>query len=268
MSDLESQESDGGSQAVEVEDTSGNEQQERQLSEVEQLAVEMGWNPNKDGVGDREWLEAADFIKETRKVNRSLRKQMKGLEERLDRVAELGTKQTERMLKQQADELRAQYDAAMAENDARGAMKAYQSLQELEAEAINAAPQKNVEQDFAARNPWYGRDEEATAYAQAISNKEAAKGRSHAEQIEAVEEAMRKRFPELMGEKVATKAPPAVNAPGRPAPVRKTRGFADLPPEARKAAENYARLYKDKFGLDIEESKAEYAREYWADKAA
>lgn len=238
-----------------------------QFTEVEQLAMEMGWKPKGQGVSDDKWKPAGEWLKVERDINRSLKQEMKAMREQVSRMAEASSKQTERALQRQAAELQAQFEAAVANRDSAGAARAVKELQELEREAVNSAPTANVEQDFATRNPWYGKDDEATAYAVAVSQREAAKGKSHSEQIAAVEEAMRKRFPELFGSQQA-KVPAAVNAPGRSTPAPRKRGFADMPAEVKRAAENYAKLFKDRHGIDPEKSKAEYAEDYWAGQAA
>jgi len=263
MTDLTDQEApDTGTNEINTGEADAGTQA-RELSDVEQLAAEMGWKPDGEGVPEEKRKSAAEWIKKEREINRGLKQDMRAMREQLNRMAEAGTKQTQRALKMQADELQAKFEDAVANRDTRGAAQAMQELNNLQAEAVNAAPVASVEKDFATRNPWYNKDEDATAYAQAVSQREHAKGKSPAEQIEAVEAAMRKRFPELMGA-APTKVPAAVNAPGRAVPVKREKSFADLPPDVKRAAESYAKLYKEKFGLDPEQSKTEYAKDYWA----
>jgi len=250
--------------AIDLDATAPSESEaQHDLTEVEQLAAEMGWKPDGEGVPEEKRKSAAEWIKKEREINRGLKQDMRSMREQINRMAEASSKQTERALKRQADDLQARFNEAVANQDAQAAAKAMQELNSLQNEAVDLAPAKNVEQDFATRNPWYGKDEDATAYAVAVSQREHAKGKSYAEQIEAVESAMRKRFPELMGVAPA-KTPAAVNAPGRAVQVKREKGFADLPADVKRAAESYAKLYKDKFCLDVEQSKVEYAKDYWA----
>jgi len=237
--------------------------QTRELSDVERLAADMGWRPDGDGVPNEKRKSAEAWIKEEREINRSLKKDMRSMREQINRMAETSSKQTERALKRQADELQARFADAVENRDTQGAARAMQELNNLQAEAVNIAPTANVEQDFASRNPWYGKDDDATAYAVAVSQREHAKGKSAADQIEAVEAAIRKRFPELVGGTSTTKAPAAVNAPSRATSVKRARGYDDLPADVKRAAESYAKLYAEKFGLNVDESKKEYAKDYW-----
>lgn len=240
-----------------------------QLSEVEELAIELGWKPETEYTGpEGKWKPAKDWIKVERDINRGLKQDVRGLKEQIDRMAAAGTKQTERALRRQAEELNQRFNEAVENKDAKGAAQAVKELRELEEESRPDTGSADVEADFAKRNPWYGKDEDATAYAIAVSNREAGKGRSHAEQLEAVEEAIRKRFPDVVGEKREAKAPTAVHAPGRSVSSRREKGYSDLPATVKAAADKYAKLFHDKHGLDVEKSKAEYAKDYWQDQAA
>lgn len=240
-----------------------------ELNEVEKLASEMGWRPEADYTGPKDkWKPAKDFILTEREINRGMKGEIRTMREQIDRMASASSKQTERALKRQADELQARFAAAVESGDVAAAAKVTSELRDLERDAIDAAPTRNVEQDFAARNTWYGKDDEATAYAISVCQREAAKGKSTAEQLEAVDVAIRKRFPELVGgEGKVTPKPATVNAPGRP-PAKREKGYSDLPPAVRDAADKYAKLFKDKHGLDPEQSKKEYASDYWSAQAA
>lgn len=239
------------------------------LTEVELLATEMGWRPEAEYNGPKEkWKPAKEFIKAERDINRGMKQEMRSMRDQLDRMASMGAKTTERALQRQAEQLQQQFEEAVANRDTAGAARAVKDLQELQSEAANSAPARNVEQDFAARNPWYGADEEATAYAVSVSQREAAKGKSHAEQLDAVEKAIAKRFPELTGAPAAPKPPAAVNAPGRAPVTKKAKGYADLPADARKAIDNFAELFQRKHGQDPEKTRAELARDYWSEQAS
>lgn len=237
-----------------------------ELSEVEQLAAEMGWKPEGDYTGSKErWKPAKDFLKTEREISRGLRETVKGLRDTVDRVASASAKQTERALKEQAREINERFAEAVENKDAAGAAAAAKEMRELEASAAPVDP-KNLEADFASRNPWYGSNKKATAYAVMTSNELAAKGVPLDKQLEQVEREMRTEFPELFGEEArGTKAPPGVHAPtSRGVTGKKAKGFADLPPEAKRAAEDYAKLFKDRHGKEPEESKASYAKDYWS----
>jgi hypothetical protein len=55
-----------------------------------------------------------------------------------------------------------------------------------------------------------------------------------------------------------------VAAPSRSPQGKREKGYADLPPEARRAADDYADLFKQRHGKDPAESKKAYAKDYFA----
>lgn len=242
-----------------------------QLSEVESLAAEMGWKPEADYTGATPWKPARDFIKTERDISREMRKNVKQLADRVERMAAAGTKATERALMQQAQELERKFADAVENKDTKGAAEAAREMRELEQEARRDFDPVKTESDFAAQNKWYNKDEEATAYAIAISQRLAAQGRSVEDQLEAAATGVRKRFPELFEDTKAPppkKDPPALHTPQGGTRRAKERGFADLPPEVKRAAESHAQLVASRFGKSADEAKAQYAADYFADTAA
>jgi hypothetical protein len=239
-----------------------------QLSEVEQLASEMGWKPQTAYTGpEGKWKPAKDYVLAERDISRGLKDTVKGLKDTVDRMAATHSRQTERALKTQADEINARFAKAVENRDQAGAAAATKEMRDLEREA--APSSQSADADFARDNPWYGQDEDATAYAWAISQREAAKGASTEAQLKAAADGVRKRFPELFGEKPAPKPQPGVSAPtSRAVGVARTKTFADLPAEAKAAAQRYADLYKQRFGAKVEDSLADYAKDYFANAAA
>ncbi len=237
------------------------------LTETEQLAQEMGWKPQTDYKGDPDkWRPAKDFILAERDISRTMRNEVKRLGNTVERMAAAGTKQTERMLNEQADRLNREFAQAVEAKDTRGAAKAAQGMRDLEATA--RADQEGSDVRFARDNPWYGKDDEATAYAVSVSQRLAAQGKSADDQLEAAATAVRKRFPELFEtERKPARTAPTLHAP-TPSPAKRGKTFADLPPAVKQAAESHARLAASKFGVDPEKAKASYASDYFADQAA
>lgn len=246
-----------------------------QLSETEQLAVEMGWKPEAQFTGpEGKWKPARDYIKAERDISRTMRDTVKHLRDQVDRMAAAGTKQTERALKQQADDLNRQFTEAVANKDVEGAAEAAKGMRDLEAstragdtdpEAVAAA----IERDFSADNPWYQTDTEATEYAQFISQRELKKGIPFDKHKGTVVAAVLKRFPELAGDAPKPgKKPAELHSPSGRGLQRKERGFGDLPVDVKRAAESHARLANQRFGVDLEKAKKDYAADYWADAAA
>lgn len=238
------------------------------LTEVEEVAKEMGWRPKTEFDGpDDKWKPARDFIKSDR-GRRDMRNELKELRSTVDRMATASTRQTERALKDQAAEIEGRFAEAVAAKDTAGAAAAAKDMRELEAEATRTtATTGDVEADFARDNPWYGKDDEATAYAVSVCQREAAKGRNVPDQLAAVSVAMKKRFPEIVGEggeSVERKAAPSVAAPSRAPGVKRDRTYGDLPPAAKKAADDYAELFATRHGKDRDATKKAYAKDYFA----
>lgn len=257
--------------ALGAEDTASHADEAPQLTETEQLASEMGWRPEADYSGAAPWKPARDFILTEREISRETKKSVKHLREQVDRMAAASTKATERALLAQADELNRRFTEAVEAKDTKGAAAAAKDMRDLEASArAETAPDPEaIERDFSAENPWYGKDAEATEYAQFVSQRELAKGIPFSQHKDTVTAAVRKRFPELApAGTVARKDPPSLHAPGSGARRAKEKGFADLPANVKAAAESHARLASSRFGVDAEKAKADYARDYFADAAA
>lgn len=241
------------------------------LTEVEELAVDMGWKPLADYTGPQDkWKPAKDYVKAERDVSRSLRDTVKGLKDTVERMATASTRQTERALKLQAEEINTRWEKAVEDGDHRAARAAEKDLRELEETA--SSEKSSAAATFARENPWYGTEPDATDYAASISERLARQGKSVAEQLEAAAAGVKKRFPELFEDAKpasTTKAPPGVNAPQTRAPGSRQRtGFADMPPDARAAGDRYAALFAQKFGGKVEDYRNEYATDYFANKAA
>lgn len=240
-----------------------------ELTEAEQIASEMGWKPQADYKGDPDkWKPAKDYILTERDVTKTLKETVKDLKGTVDRMANASAKQTERALQQQAEHYEQMLEQAVEDGDKEAAKQARQGLREAEREIERHA--SNPEDSFAKDNPWYMKDEDATAYAVSISQREAKKGASVEEQLKAAQEGVRKRFPELFDDepKQPQRKAPEVNAPSsRSTSARKGDGYGDMPPEARRAADDNAELFFRKFKVPVEQTKAQYAKDYFANRS-
>lgn len=155
----------------------------------------------------------------------------------------------------------ARFRDAVEAGDANAARAATREIDREQAKLSAARVVDDPETAFAADNPWYDKHEGATALAVGVSQRMARQGKTVPEQLEAAAAAVRETFPQLFNDKPGTKAPPAVNAPAtRTAPSNRAKGVADLPPSARKAAEDFARKIP---GMTVET----YAKTYWAERA-
>lgn len=244
-----------------------------ELTEVEKVAQDIGWKPKHAYKGDKaKWRPADEYIRQSKNIEGTLKDSIKDLRGTVDRMANAHAKQTERALQEQAARHKAQLDQAVEDGDREGAREAHKAIAATEREIERVAKAASPEDQFAKDNPWYGKDDDATAYATAISQREFAKGKSVEDQLKAAAEGVRKRFPELFedGEKRPTlKAPPAVNAPSsRSTGQRRGTGYADLPADVKAAADKYADLFARKFSVDPVKAKADYARDYFANTQA
>ena len=262
-------EDDTGADDVVVDDVTT---EPAELTPVEQLAVKMKWKPKDQYTGpEGKWKPAEDYILAEREISSGLKDTVRGLKDTVDRLAATSTRQTERALKLQADEINARWEKAVEDGDKTAAAAAQREMASLEKTVVTDLG--NPEEEFGRAHSWFGKDEDATAYAISISQREANKGKTVAQQLEAAAAGVKKRFPELFEEEPApkpgAKPAPTVNAPAsRASLARKGTSFADLPAEAKAAANRYADLYKQRFNADPEVSKADYAKDYFANISA
>lgn len=247
----------------------------RQLTEVEQLAKDMGWDPDHKGSHGKPPRSAQDWIKSTDRRNKNLAREVETMRSSIDRIIDATDKQVRREIERKAQEIEARFSAAVEEGDKKGAAQAAQDMRDLEAEQKPAGGQRDYDADFARNNPWYGNgpkaDEDATAYAITIAQREFAKGASAEQQLTAAEAAVRKRFPELFDEQPKRDEPktPLVNSPSRASRDRKGTGFSDMPEVARLAANRFYEQAKMRgTAPDRKQYEADYAKTYFADQAA
>lgn len=237
------------------------EQQEEAVT-PESLASELGWSPKDQWRGDEaDWKPATDFLKDTVQINKAERRARKNLEDRISRISRTTDAMIERVRAEERAKVEAEFSAAVDEGDHERARKASVQLAQIDsAPTTEAAPV----QDFATRNAsWWKIDPLATQMAANISNMLAEQGKTAEEQCKAAEEAVKKRFPEYFEtDKPRSKGPAEVaEQQGRTARTNtgtRTRGYADLPADAKAAA-----LKFEKHGV----TKEAFASEYWKENA-
>lgn len=242
-----------------------------QLSEVEQIASEKGWKPKEHYQGpDDLWKPASDFLRHM-PGTRDLKREVKDLKGTIDRIAATADRQVKREVREATKEIQARFDAAVDAQDKAGASAAANEMRELERE--QSAPSESPETRFANDNPWYGQDDDATAYAVSVSQREAAKGTSVDGQLKAAAAAVKKRFPELFEGAVDDSAKPApktltLNTPGRSVDRGGGKTFADMPPAAKAAADRFFEAAKTRNPDKVPDRKAwdaAYAKDFFAE---
>lgn len=249
--------------------------QERQLSEVEGLAKEMGWDPDHKPSNGKPVRSAQEWIRSTQANNRNLRTELKEMRGTVNRIAAAADKQVRREVQSRAQEIEERFANAVDAKDTEGAAKAAKDMRDLEAEQA-PAPSGNgdaVEQ-FQKDNAWYGSDAEATDYAQSVSNRLAREGIVEpSKQLSKVIEAVKKRFPEHFGgDTKPTPRTPSLGDPGsRVVGQPKAKTFADMPDIARAAADRFYTKAKERMGDKVPDRKAwdaQYAKDYYDDAGA
>lgn len=213
-------------------------------ADVEALAVEAGWKPAGEWKGEGH-MPASAYLKHQVARAKEKSDELKSVNKRLDKLSRTSGAILERALREQRDELEGKYADAVAANKPGEARKISQQIDALDQPEDDAS----VVADFKSRNAsWYGKDEDATSFADAVSVREAAKGKSFEDQLEAVDAAVKRKFPELFGEPAALrKTAPLVGSPqSRAAPSRSKVFTADtLPPDAKKALSSYTARIPD-----------------------
>lgn len=222
--------------------------------EIEALAAEAGWKPADQWKGDGH-MPASDFLKHQVARARDKSDEVKNLSKRMDKIARTSAAMLERQLAEQREELEGRHADLVAANKPAEARRVAQQIDRLEA----AGDGDDLAADFKTRNPWFEKDDEATAFAVGICEREARKNTPPERQLELAEAAVKKRFPELFEEATpARRVAPAVSAPSsRSAPSRSRQFTAEtLPPEAKKALHGFLGR------MDTPEKKQGFTKRY------
>jgi hypothetical protein len=241
-----------------------------QRTEVETLAMEMGWNPDHVPADGKASRTAAEWIKSTDANNRNLKREVKELKGSVERIVAASDRAVKREVEAKAKEIEARFHDAVENKDTAAAAAAANEMRSLERE--QQAPETgggDAVTQFQRDNPWYGTDADATDYAVSVSNRLAREGVTDpAAQLARVREAVLKRFPEH-GEGKPQSKTPLLNEPGSRANT-KPRGktFADMPEVARKAADRFFEAAKMRgTAPDRKAFDAQYATDFWAESA-
>ncbi len=232
-----------------------------------ELAQKIGWVPKDQYQGDpAQWKPADQFILDGRDIQRNTAAELKALRGTVDNIARTNASIVEQTIATREAELVAKYNAAVDEGDGAGAFKIASEINALKAPA-NTRPAPPAESlAFAERNKsWFQKDPLATSMAVDICNKLAAQGYDNATQLDAAEKEVRRNYPHLFGQGLNGKPQAGVNEPGRRAPANnggRAKGFADMPPEAQKVANDMVNRGVIKADTP-EAAKAMYAKNYW-----
>lgn len=230
------------------------------------LARDLGWFPLDEFNGDPDkWRPAEEYIKHGIAGTKRVKSDLKAVKETADRLARTSAAITAKALEEQRRELEDRHDQAVEDGDKEEARKVAKELAKID-EAPDASDVKSKVAEFTERNPWYGTHAKATDYAAMISQRLAREGKPVEEQLEAAEEEIRDRFPELFEK--PKKAPAVHNSTARVSNhTPKEKSVADLPAHARQAGEEYVKMIAQKMPNKNYTLK-DYAATYWAENPA
>lgn len=245
-------------------------------TDVETLAAGMGWAPETDWRGDPEkWVDAATFIRQGPEILKSTLKSLdRTIADQSDTMKRMARAQDSIQQKDHASDL-ATLKAKQREAAGEGDVGAYDAATaEIDALAktapakveSNGADRNSVEdpgyQAFLAANSWYGPDGD---YEMTLAAEDAAKVISRtyegAALYERITAEMKRKFPDRFGNKERRNAP-RVEGGGSTnrKPKGGKKGYADLPPDAKAACDNFVAG-----GKSTQES---YCKTFFAEDAA
>ena len=243
------------------------------VSVAESLAKRMGWRPKDEWTRDpAKWRDAVAYLGEVPNEINALKERNAALKERNQRTAQAADAVIEQERARARQEAQEAIRAAAEAQDPDAAARAAERLA-----SVSGPPPQTVA--WLGRNGWFNSDMDAQALATAAINRAAQAGKSIDEQLEAGEEAVKRRFPEHFGGSNAAdrgevrlseaKAAPHVQSGARAAPVAsREKGFGDIPSGDRAI---YTRVFAKRYegmGLKPAEAQAKYAASYWANKGS
>jgi hypothetical protein len=241
------------------------EQTEYTPTPFDDMARELGWFPPDEYNGPAEkWRPAEEYIKHGIAGTKRLKNDLKAVKDTADRLARTSATLTAKALDEQRRELEDRHDQAVEDGDKDEARRVAKELAKIYDNPDTGDVKAKVA-EFTARNPWYGTHAKATDFAAMISQRLAREGKPVEDQLDAAEEEIRERFPELFDK--PKKAPAVHNSTPRVSnPTPKEKGVADLPAEARRAGEDYVKMVALKMpGKNY--TLKDYAEMYWSENA-
>lgn len=236
---------------------------------LKELAREMGWTPREEYSGPPEaYKDARQFIRDGRDIQRETSRELKSLRQTVETIGRTSAAIVEQTVEQRVNALGQQYQQAVDDGDANKAFKLSAEIQRTLADKP-AAPSgpSPAAQSFAEKNgSWFQKDPLATALAIEVTNRLASQGYPEQAQLDAAEREVRRVYPHVIsGQRNGTKPQAGVNTPGGRAPHNnggRAKGFGDMPPEARRIAEDMAAKPQLSLG-DPDAFRKRYAENYW-----
>ena len=248
----------------EVDEIRTGQVSEDELTLARSVAKRMGWTPKEEWKRDpAKWVDAPDFLENTPRELELAKDRLRRNAQATEAVIE---EERRRSRQQAIDELR----AAERAGDTERANAAVERVQATEGPPPQIAA-------WIRENPWFNDDPAARALAAATTDR--LKARPIAEQLEAAEQEVRRRFPEHFGQaetheepretrlSEVRRPPPMANGSRGPGSTPKEKGFSDIPAGDRATFNQKLLKHFRSRNMSEAEAQAKYAQSYWRDQA-
>lgn len=254
--------------AENIEHEDGIEQLDKQVSDVERRARNVGWVPKDEFRGDparhvsaEEFLSRSDSLMPLmRRDNDKLHKRVNDLEGILKEtrdaqkeLLEFTSKSEQRAYDRAKAELQARAEAAAANADQAGVRQAMHEMDSLAQPFKPTAappPKPNADptiQDWISRERWFTTSESLKGYATETFGEieRDHPGMTVDEMLAETKKRTMERFPEKFGINKNRERPASVATPSggnTPASQRNGKSYDNLPPEAKQACEKFIKI--------------------------
>ena len=254
-------------------------------SPAEKEARMFGWRPQEEWTGPAErWRTAEEFLEEGKRLNGFLRKDMATLRAEIGRrdqaiaemrqaisdFAKFHQETEERAYARAKSDLKAARRSALAEGDTSRALELEDQMEELEsARKVSPKPPTpptaqtppEIDQTFQAwvdQNAWYKNSRKLRGVANSYADdvKVELPHLSGVQFLEEVKRRVQEDFPDDFAPPARRQAP-SVESGGEERRSSRAKGYADLPPDAKQACDQFVRS-----GLLTRE---QYIKDYFGD---
>jgi hypothetical protein len=254
----------------ETQEAGGEVETKGPAPEIVDRARRLGWRPQEEYNGRREWVPADKFIETAenelpvlrenlRRLDNLYTKDVGSLKNELTEVKqvltdfrEFSSRSEQRAYEKAKRELEEKRDVAVAHADTETFKATQREIDELDKQVKPKEPEKKTETvpppdpaitAWIGENPWFTTDAELMAYAKAQDNflMTAKPGMSVAERLAEVKNRTKKEYPDKFGNPKREQAS-SVAEPGAQTTTRKKgKTYDDLPPDAKAACDKFVR---------------------------
>jgi hypothetical protein len=254
-----------------VSDTDTETQGSAAAPEIAERARRLGWRPQEEYKGTREWVPAEKFIETAEnelpvlrshlrrlddvyvKETGALKSEIAELKQVMGDFREFASRGEQRAFEKAKRELEEKRDVAVAHADTETFKATQKEIDELD-KSVKPPKPAEVEKpkidapdpaitSWIGENPWFTTDSELMEYAKAQDQflMKAKPGLSVAERLAMVKDRTKKEYPDKFGNPKRDQAS-SVSEPGsHPALRKKGKTYDDLPAEAKAACDKFVR---------------------------